>query len=903
MFKVLQKKNTISNRLSHAFIKKNYIILVYVILFLYTSITLFADLTPINIIDTNDINIPNIEIKSPSGVDSVITFYSADSMIVKLKEKKTILIGNAKIEFKQQELTASIIEIDFNTSIITANFTRDSNGVAEGVPRMKDGSEEYFGEQLTFNMKTGTGIIKMAETKMGEGFYFGEVISKVSKHEMLIKDGYYTTCDAPHPHYHFGASKMKMQIGEKLFAENLTLYVEDIPIITLPFNLYLPMQKGRRSGLIVPSFYFSNSRGVVFQNFGYYWAASDYWDTKFTADIYSKGGFILNNQTQWTLKNVFSGNSNISFGNSRYNFSDPFSKEWKLILNHNHTLTPFESASINLNFASQDFNRNTSTNLNTRIEQNIRSSAQYSRTFENGVNASLSFQNDQNIITSEYTGSVPLSVSVPQVQFVKKYFNVPRNNWYSWVRDISFAYRGNTQYNFNKRIGPINSYQSDTGTIYDTVFNTQSAGYVTHSPTLMISPKFGHFNVNPNVNFSANNYFRRIIKTFNAEDSSVIENFERGFFTEYNYSFGIGTSTRFYGIADERRKLFWLISPNLIGAKAIRHTYQPSINFNYTPDFSTDKHSFYGRYFDERQGREIMYSHFEQEGGSHASTSLQKRLAYSDMHSIEIKRQGKDTLPDENIELMRLTFSLSHNFAADSMNYSDIAMTFRTPALKIVDFSGNANFTLYDEIKTDRDNYVRTNNFLMSNGKGLARLTNIGFNLSTSFSNSGFSSPSSLFEQQSDTNDFSILSENIDTNTTLGQRFLRSDYKESSVDYWGNNSPGFNRINIPWSINLGLTFSYNRFTLDRINRRLDLNTSFNFTLAETWKLSTGFQYDFINEKLITPQLNLTKDFHCWDLTTSWYPSGYNAGFYFRFGIKSAQLRDMKIEKRDSPIFR
>ena len=889
-------------------IKSFYITTVYVILVFFANIQLFADPSIIDIIDTNnvdsnDINISKLEIKSPSGVDSVITFNSFDSMIVKIKEKKTILIGNAKIEFKQQELSADIIEIDFNTSTVTANFTRDSNGVPVGVPKMKDGQEEYFGEQLTFNMKTGTGVIKMGETKIGEGFYFGEVISKVSKNEMLIQDGYYTTCDADCPHYHFGASKMKMQVGEKLFAENLTLYVEDIPIFTIPFNLYLPLEKGRRSGLIVPSFYFSNSRGVVFQNLGYYWAASDYWDTKFTADIYTKGGFIINNQTQWNLKNVFNGQSNFSFGNTKYNFNDPFSKEWKLALNHNHTLTPFENASVNLNFASQDFNRNTSTNLNNRIEQNIRSSAQYSRTFENGVNASVSFQNDQNIITSEYTGSVPLNVSVPQIQFIKKLFNVPMNNWYSWVRDISFAYRGNTQYNFNKRIGSINSYQSDTGIIYDTLFDTQSAGYITHSPTLTISPKFGYFNVTPSINFSANNYFRKIIKTFNPEDSTITENFQTGLFTEYNYSFGIGTSTRLYGIADARRKLFGFIDPNLIGAKAIRHTYQPTINFSYTPDFSTDKHNFYGKYFDERLGREVMYSHFEKEGGSHASSSLQKRISYSDMHSLEIKKQGKDTLPDENIELLRLTLSLSHNFAADSMNYSDIVMSFRTPALKIIDFSGNANFTLYDEIKNDNNNYFRVNQFLLSNNKGIARLTNIGFNLSTSLSGSGFSSPTTLMEQQLDTTNDEELSENIDNDIALGKRFLRSDYKEKSIDYWGNNSFGHSDINIPWSINFGLTFSYNRITLDKISRRLDFNTSFNFTLAETWKLSTGFQYDFINEKLITPQINLTKDLHCWDLTASWYPTGYNAGFYLRFGIKSAQLRDMKIEKRDSPIFR
>jgi hypothetical protein len=278
---------------------------------------------------------------------------------------------------------------------------------------------------------------------------------------------------------------------------------------------------------------------------------------------------------------------------------------------------------------------------------------------------------------------------------------------------MTFTYRGNSSYNYSKKIGTINDYQSDTGKVYDTLFNTNSAGYIAHSPSLSVTPKFGYFNITPSVNFNANNYFRKIIKTYNTTDSIIDEAFQHGFWTEYNYSFGIGTSTRLYGIADNKRRLFGIIDPNSFGVKAIRHTYQPSINFNYTPDFSTDKHSFYGRYYDEKEKREVKYSYFDKEGGSHASSYLQKNLSYSDMHSFEIKKQGKDTLPDENIELLRITLSLSHNFAADSMNFSDISTTFRTPFLKVLDLSGSARFTLYDEIKNENNNnFVRVNQFL-----------------------------------------------------------------------------------------------------------------------------------------------------------------------------------------------
>lgn len=862
--------------------KRPIFLIISVVVFVLSEHSLFSD-APLSIKQV---------LINPSGVDSVITFYANDTMKIDVANRKGRLISNASIEQKKMKITAGIIEIDFNTSTLIAQPQKDTNGHFIDIPAMTDNGETYYGASFRYNMKLGTGTISSGETQLGEGFYYGNTIRRVAKDELYIKDGFYTTCDAPHPHYHFGADKMKMLVGNKIFVDRLSFFVSDIPIFTIPFSMYLPIEKGRRSGLIVPSFYFSSSRGVVFQNLGYYWAASDYWDTKLTADIYTKGGFILNNSTQWKLTDVFSGNANISFGNTKYVIDDPYSKAWKFGMTHQQTLSPFESMSANLNFASSDFERNTSTNLNNRIEQSIRSSAQYSRTFENGINAALSLQNEQNIITNEYTGSVPLSVSVPQMQPLKNL--LPKNLWYSWMRDITFNYRGNANYNFSKKTGTINTIQTDTGLVFDTSYNYNSTGYITHTPSISISPKFGFFNVTPNVSFGANNFFRRVIKEYDADNNSVIEHFERGFWTEYYYNFGIGLSTRIYGVANDKNKLFWLLDPNSIGLKAIRHTYQPNISFNYSPDFSTQDYDFYGRYTDAN-GRENKYSFFEREGGSHASSSLQKRISYSDVHSLEIKRKINDTT-DENLELLRLSLSLSHNFAADSIKFSDIATTLRAPAIKFVDMSANANFTIYDEQKDDFGTFHKINQFLVSNGKGLARMTYASISLSTSFSDNGFSNSGTT---GADTNGSDTTKEE---EKMLGSRFVGTR-EEKDGDIFGEHTDGYSPINIPWNITLGLNFSYNQSQIDKIERRLDLNTSINFTIAESWKVSTGFQYDFISKQLITPKINITKDLHCWDLTASWYPSGYNRGFYLRFGIKSAQLRDLKIEKHDSPVFR
>jgi len=62
-------------------------------------------------------------------------------------------------------------------------------------------------------------------------------------------------------------------------------------------------------------------------------------------------------------------------------------------------------------------------------------------------------------------------------------------------------------------------------------------------------------------------------------------------------------------------------------------------------------------------------------------------------------------------------------------------------------------------------------------------------------------------------------------------------------------------------------------------------------------------YDFIRSSLTVPSINLIKDLHCWELIFNWIPTGGNAGFYLKIGIKSSQLQDLKFEKQNNPLLR
>jgi hypothetical protein len=236
-------------------------------------------------------------------------------------------------------------------------------------------------------------------------------------------------------------------------------------------------------------------------------------------------------------------------------------------------------------------------------------------------------------------------------------------------------------------------------------------------------------------------------------------------------------------------------------------------------------------------------------------------------------------------------------------------MQFRIPTVSDINMSANANFTMYDEARQlNKDSgtytgpFTRIDKFLFENGKAPLRMTNFSLQFSTQFSSEGINiNPS--FSQDESSND--TLK---DTGKPgLGDRFKqRYDYTEEFYDFYGDNSPGFSPINIPWTLSLGLTYQYSKPFADKSTdptERINLTSNFSFKITDTWSVSGSAQYDFVNKELLAPSFDLTKDLHCWQLTFQWWPIGFNSGFYLKFGIKAPQLQDLKIEKQDSPLLR
>lgn len=826
--------------------------------------------------------------KSVSGIDNKVIYNARDTVIFYVKKKQLRLKGDAVLDDATQKIEkADIIEIDFDRSTMKVSSLRDSTGRLISAPTFTESGETYVFDNLNYNFKTKKGVISMGETSMGEGFYYGEKIKRVSETELFIKDGFYTTCDDPDPHYHFGSPEMKMVANQNIFLDPVIFYVEDVPVFILPFGIFFPTNKGRSSGILVPTFVFTANRGVVYQDFGFYWAASDYFDSQITADIYTKGGYLLKNRSRWNLADEFTGSLGLEYGYTRFNTDEAYTEAWKLGLNHSHTVSPQQKLTANLNFYSANFNQNTSVNIRDRAKQTASSNANYNLNFDNSTSLSVAYSREQNIIDNSYSQQLPVTYTVPNVKLAE-----------FLDQDLVFSLR--SQFVFSDRLNVLrtNRLLEDSTTFPDTARVYSNQRYAAHNPSLTYNfPQIGYFRLQPRINFNVNQYTRRITRTWDSAAATYRDVSEPGFFNEYNYSMGLTTNTRLYGIS----------KPGVLGIKAMRHTFEPSLTLNYSPDLSSRETGFYDSYIRKIYNRQeqrlyidtVEYSRFALDGGTHASSNLVFGLAYNFNNKIEIKIAESDTA-DKNLELLNFNISGNYNAAADSLKFSSMGLTFRSPAIGFLDFNGSAGFNFYDQAKQfsgDSASYTyrNINTSLLEAGKGLMRLERFQLSLSTSFSSEGLVLGRTGDDNPPDTT--------VAADTVLGQRFLnRVNHEEEAFDFFAENNYGYRPLNMPWSLDLGVTYDYFRSNPEVYTEQIAATVAFSFRLTDTWNAKVNTGYDFIKKDFNLTNVAITKDMHCWDLQFSWTPFGFIRGFYLRFGIKSDMLRDLKIEKRENAFF-
>ena len=157
-----------------------------------------------------------------------------------------------------------------------------------------DTGEPLRSELLIYDLGEARATAVGAETTYSQGAQWivrGDLDS-IEQNRLFGSSARFTTCDLPEPHSYFQANELKVIGGQVLVARSVKMYIDDVPILWLPF-LAQNLGSGRVSGILTPTFSINDvvrassgySRRLA--NLGYYWAMSEYSDMTVAADWYS----------------------------------------------------------------------------------------------------------------------------------------------------------------------------------------------------------------------------------------------------------------------------------------------------------------------------------------------------------------------------------------------------------------------------------------------------------------------------------------------------------------------------------------------------------------------------------------------------------------------------------------
>lgn len=790
-----------------------------------------------------------------NGLDDIVDYSAKDSAVFDIEGNKLYLYNDAVLKHKEFTLKAARIILSRETAIMEAYGIPDTanSGKYTGTPIFLEGDKRYDAFKIIYNFNTRRGNITMGSTEIEGGFYLGETIKKVDEGTYFIKHGRYTTCDLPDPHYYFGSPKMKVLQGDKVIAEPVYLYIDDVPVFAIPFGIF-PNHSGRSSGIISPVYGEDGTYGFYLAHLGYFWAINDYMDVALQGSYYTKGRIDLSGRFRYALKYKFNGQFDI--GGSRIRLGEQndldkqYSDEWHIGLTHSQSFNPTTSLTANVNLlSSKTYYNNSTNNYNDLLQQNAISNVTLTKVWDGTPNSiSLNYYRDQNLQTGEISENIP-SVSFTRSQtFPFRGKNSDALNL-KWYESISYTY--------NASLLNVHTKRLEKDVFGNESFLINARGGLKQSVTVSAPVKAGFFNISPFFSYSEVWQNKYVSKSVNPADSTIITTEHAGFKAFRYFNTGISLNTRIIG----------LFNLNFLGIKGFRHTINPNITYSYQPDFRKPQWNIYESITDAR-GNQIQYNKFEREVFGSAPGGEAQSINFSLGNIFEMKtRSGKDTV-DNKFQLLNLDAGLSYNFVADSLKLSELGLSFRTQIANLLNIGGATSFNFYKYV----DGVGRVNQYLWSTDKRIAELTSFNINVSTTIQSS------------------TTTTEIKDTSKT------KEETKKENSSVYTQRMPDFS---IPWQFTVNYNYGFSKPNPAVITKLSNLSGSLSFSLTKNWKFTFTGSFDVFEKQFSAPYVTIYRDLHCWEINFDWIPLGSYRGFKFELRLKAPQLQDIKIDKQSN----
>lgn len=844
--------------------------------------------------------------KKSNQIDAQVV-YSAQDSIVFLGNGTAFLHGKSDIKYKNINLKADFVRIKMDSSLVFAKGKTDSIGKKIGEPVFTEDKTEYNSRELTYNLRTKKGYIRQAVTKQGEGYVISDKTKKTGEDILCITDGKYTTCDNhDHPDFYLDLTRGKVKTGSYIVTGPAYLVIEDVPLpIAVPFGFF-PFTNKYSSGILMPSFRDEMTRGFGLTNGGYYFAFSDYADLELRGEIYTKGTWALSAISKYVKRYKYQGSLNISYREDVIGEKDlpGYQKSPNMSIRWSHSqdqrANPYFNFSTSVDFSTSGYNRsniNSYYNPAVNSESTKSSSVSFTQRFpDSPFNISGSMNIAQRTRDSTISLTLPnINISMSRIFPFKRKDAVGKERWYE---KISLSYTGTLS----------NSIVAKENRILNSSFSRDWQNSMKHSiPISATFDLFKYINISPSFNYSERWYLQSVKKSWDNTRQKERTDTVSGFNRVYDFNFGVSASTKLYG--------FFIPIRSIFGDKIdrIRHVLTPTVGFSYMPDFSTPFWGFYGTYTQSVRDitnpavyhdQVVQYSHYLNDSPNKVK---QGNINFQLSNNVEMKvRNDKDTTGTKPFNIVSLidNFSVngSYNMVADSMKWSTFSANLRLKLSKNYTLSLSGSFDPYRYILNEAGtNLVRVNQLRWEHG-GFPRFLGTSTSYSYTISND-------TFKKKKSTTDKTIADKNSDTknpskddpnSTNLpGKDDLSKNSKTTT-----NDTDGYQKITIPWSISINYTILYSTTNIPDLKKleykmgfTHNLSLSGNISLTANWKISSTTSYDFKAKQFTYTNFNVVRNLHCWTMTASVVPFGPFKTYNFRIGVNASMLQDLKYDKQ------
>jgi len=839
--------------------------------------------------------------RQKADLDNQVVFSSKDSMIMVGREM-TYMYGNGQIDYGDLKLTAQDIELDMQKSEVYAVGTEDSLGEIIGAPVFEEAGTSYESGTMRYNFKSKRGYITNVITQQGEGFLTGGTTKKTDGEDFYVENGRYTTCDDhENPHFYLQLTRAKVRPKKNIVTGPAYMVLAGLPLpLAVPFG-YFPFSDKYASGVIVPTFGDDYNRGFYLSDGGYYFAINDYVDLALTGEIYTKGSWGLSAQSTYAKRYKFNGRFNINYlktvngekGDPDYSTATNFQLLWSH--SQDAKANPNMTLSASVNFTTSGYSRSSvNSYYSNAFTENTKSST---------VNMTYRIPNSKwqlstSLNVSQRTQDSTLSVSFPNVNVTMSQTNpfkrkkaVGDEKWYEKIR---ISYSGQFQ----------NSLTAKQDEFFKkSLIKDWRNGMKHNVPISATFNLFKYFNLTPSINVTDRMYTSKIRREWDPAKSAEVTDTTYSFYNVWDFTSSVSLDTKIYG--------FFQPLPFLGDkVKMIRHVLTPTVSFSYAPDFSSPWFGYYGQYsYVDPDGntQSRKYSLFPNSLFGVPGQGETGAVSVSLSNNLEMKVKTNDSIGEKKVSLIEnFTISQSYNFAADSLNWSNISTSILLRLTKQFNLNLNATWDVYTYQLNSSGSPVRVNIPRWKAGKGWGKLSSTGTSFSYTFNNDTFKRGDK--KDPSKGNDNSSSNPDNDGGSSFDNPGPDGRPGGSHDDSGGDlelDKDGYVPWSVPWSLtlNYSINYSYGDFNYEKMeyNGKITQNLSLSGNIRPTknWEISATASYDFDQHKLAYMNLNVARDLHCFTMRASIIPVGPYKSYNFHISVKSSLLSDLKYDKRSS----